>query len=61
MPEWRYNGRVLTPILPTKVYKPPARPKAIARLRLLERLNVGLPGKLTLIFGRRVWQDYPGQ
>ena len=49
MPEWRYNGRVPTPILATKVYKPPARPKTVARLRLLEQLNAGLPGKLTLI------------
>ncbi len=38
-----------TPILATKVYKPPARPKTVARLRLLEQLNAGLPGKLTLI------------
>ncbi len=40
-----------TPILATKLYIPPPRPKVVLRPRLLERLNEGLPagGKLTLI------------
>src|SRR5437870_4711585 len=38
-----------TPILATKLYMPPPRPKAVLRLRLLERLNEGLHRKLTLI------------
>jgi LuxR family transcriptional regulator, maltose regulon positive regulatory protein len=39
------------PILATKLYVPPARPRVISRLRLLERLNEGLTAgrKLTLI------------
>ena len=40
-----------TPILATKLYIPPPRPKAVRRPRLIERLNEGLPAgcKLTLI------------
>ena len=38
-----------TPILATKLYIPPPRPKAVLRPRLIERLNEGLHGKLTLI------------
>jgi LuxR family maltose regulon positive regulatory protein len=38
-----------TPILATKLYVPPPRADAVARTRLIERLNTGLPGKLTLI------------
>ena len=38
-----------TPILATKLYVPPPRPKAVLRPRLIERLNEGLHGKLTLI------------
>ena len=40
-----------TPILATKLYIPPARPKVVPRPRLVERLNAGLPAghKLTLI------------
>jgi|GEM_PF-3079756 len=40
-----------TPILATKLYTPPPRPKAVLRPRLIERLNAGLthgPG-MTLI------------
>jgi LuxR family maltose regulon positive regulatory protein len=40
-----------TPILTTKLYIPPPRPKVVARPRLMERLNEGLkraPG-MTLI------------
>src|SRR5512136_2318314 len=42
---------MLTPILATKLYVPPPRPKVVLRLRLIERLNEGLPAgrKLTLI------------
>ena len=38
-----------TPILATKLYIPPPRPKAVLRPRLIERLNEGRRGKLTLI------------
>jgi LuxR family maltose regulon positive regulatory protein len=38
-----------TPILATKLYIPPPRPKVVPRPRLLERLNEGLHRKLTLI------------
>ena len=40
-----------TPILATKLYIPPPRPKVVLRPRLIERLNEGLPAgrKLTLI------------
>lgn len=39
------------PILATKLYTPPPRPKVVLRPRLIERLNEGLPlgRKLTLI------------
>src|SRR3954451_22862723 len=38
-----------TPILATKLYIPPLRPKVVHRPRLIERLNEGLHRKLTLI------------
>src|ERR1700676_4214814 len=38
-----------TPILATKLYLPRLRPNVVSRPRLLERLNEGLHGKLTLI------------
>src|SRR6266568_1962467 len=38
-----------TPILATKLYIPRLRPKVVSRPRLIERLNEGLHGKLTLI------------
>jgi len=38
-----------TPILATKLYIPPPRPKVVPRPRLVERLNEGLQRKLTLI------------
>ena len=38
-----------TPILATKLFIPPPRPNVVARSRLIERLNEGLHGKLTLI------------
>ncbi|HEY6072974.1 MAG TPA: hypothetical protein VIV15_06140, partial [Anaerolineales bacterium] len=37
------------PILATKLYIPPSRPKVVLRPRLIERLNEGLHRKLTLI------------
>jgi LuxR family maltose regulon positive regulatory protein len=37
------------PILATKLYIPPPRPKVVNRPRLLERLNKGLHSKLTLV------------
>ena len=44
-----YNRFMPTPILATKLYIPPLRPKVILRLRLIEQLNNGLHRKLTLI------------
>ncbi len=38
-----------TPILATKLYVPAHRTKAVFRTRLIDRLNEGLQGKLTLI------------
>src|SRR5512141_1092150 len=38
-----------TPVLATKLYIPPPRPKIVLRSRLIERLNEGLHSKLTLI------------
>src|SRR5437763_15348949 len=38
-----------TPILATKLYIPRLRPNVVLRPRLIERLNQGLHGKLTLI------------
>ena len=38
-----------TPILVTKLYIPPPRPKVVLRPRLIQRLNEGLHGKMTLI------------
>ena len=37
------------PFLSTKLFIPPARPNAVVRSRLIERLKVGLHGKLALI------------
>ena len=44
-----YNQSMSTPILTTKLYIPPPRPKAVHRPHLVERLNDGLHGKLTLV------------
>src|SRR6266581_2239793 len=38
-----------TPILATKLYIPRLRPNVVSRPRLIERLNEGLHGRLTLI------------
>jgi LuxR family transcriptional regulator, maltose regulon positive regulatory protein len=38
-----------TPILATKLYVPPPRPKVVLRPRLIERLNEGLQRRLTLV------------
>src|SRR5665811_839631 len=38
-----------TPLLATKLYIPPPPPKVVLRRRLIERLNEGLHGKLTLV------------
>ena len=38
-----------TPILSTKLYLPPPRSNAVRRPRLIERLNNGLNGRLTLV------------
>jgi LuxR family maltose regulon positive regulatory protein len=39
----------MSPVLTTKLYIPPPRANVVLRRRLLERLNEGLPRKLTLI------------
>ena len=38
-----------TPLLVTKLYRPPPRPTAVPRPRLIARLNAGLPHHLSLI------------
>ena len=38
-----------SPLLTTKLYIPPIRPKLVPRPRLMERLNAGLDRKLTLV------------
>jgi LuxR family maltose regulon positive regulatory protein len=38
-----------TPLLTTKLYVPPSRPRLVSRPRLIERLNSGLHRRLTLI------------
>ncbi len=37
------------PILATKLFIPPPRPRIVTRPRLIDRMNEGLHGKLTLI------------
>ena len=49
-------------LLTTKLQAPPLRTQLVHRPRLIERLNEGLHGKLTLISAaRRLWQDHAGQ
>ena len=38
-----------TPILATKLYVPPPRPRAVLRPRLIERLEEGVHRRLTLL------------
>ena len=45
----QYNRFVSAPIQPPGLFIPLPRPKAVRRPRLIERLNEGLHGKLTLI------------
>jgi LuxR family maltose regulon positive regulatory protein len=40
---------MITPLLTTKLYVPPVRPKLVHRPRLIERLNEGLDRKLALV------------
>jgi LuxR family maltose regulon positive regulatory protein len=40
---------MITPLLKTKLYVPPARPELVSRPHLIERLEAGLDRKLTLI------------
>ncbi|MCA9981914.1 MAG: hypothetical protein KDD89_13810, partial [Anaerolineales bacterium] len=46
-----YNERVTShrPLLQTKLHQPPPRPDIVPRPRLLDQLNDGLRGKLTLV------------
>lgn len=46
---YKYNGRMSTPILTTKLYIPPPRPNVVVRPRLLEQLRAGLHRKLMQI------------
>jgi LuxR family maltose regulon positive regulatory protein len=41
--------KMAVPLLKTKLYTPPLRPEIVARPRLIERLNVGLHRRLTLV------------
>jgi LuxR family transcriptional regulator, maltose regulon positive regulatory protein len=40
---------MVTPVLTTKLYVPPSRPRVVGRPRLIERLNSGVHGNLTLV------------
>jgi len=44
-----YNGAMPTPVIAAKLFIPPPRPSAVARTRLIARLNAGLHRRLTLI------------
>ncbi len=44
-----YNCAMPAPILATKLYMPAPRARVVSRPRLIERLDAGLNGKLTLI------------
>ena len=44
-----YNTRVRTKLIHTKLYVPPIRSALVPRPRLIEILNAGLDGKLTLV------------
>jgi LuxR family transcriptional regulator, maltose regulon positive regulatory protein len=44
-----YNCLMTAPILATKLYMPAPRSRVVARPRLMERLDAGLEGKLTLV------------
>jgi LuxR family maltose regulon positive regulatory protein len=50
-PHWSraYNNRVTNTVLQTKLYIPRTRPSLVHRPRLIEKLNQGLAGKLTLV------------
>ena len=53
-----------TPILATKLYIPPPRPKVVLRPRLIERLNEGLSAGQQAdphLCPRRLWQNHAGQ
>jgi LuxR family maltose regulon positive regulatory protein len=43
------SSAVAVPLLETKLYIPPMRPELVSRPRLIERLNAGLGGRLTLV------------
>lgn len=44
-----YNCAMSAPILATKLYMPALRAEVVSRPRLIERLDAGLDGKLTLV------------
>ena len=43
------TGGMSAPVLTTKLYIPPVRPELVPRPRLIERLNVSMERKLTLV------------
>ena len=44
-----HHGALFPPLLATKLYRPPPRPKGMLRPHLIERLNAGLHRTLTLL------------
>ena len=44
-----HTGAMSPPLLVTKLYRPPPRPKGMLRPHLIERLNAGLHRNLTLL------------
>ena len=49
---WYYCATMITPLLTTKFYIPPARPELVSRPHLVERLNAGLGQNQN--FGRKL-------
>ena len=57
-------GLMPAPILATKLYIPPPRPRRCLRPRLIERLNEGLRAGTQTdphLCPRRLWQNHAGQ
>lgn len=44
-----YNSHVSEILLQTKIHRPPIRPSIVSRPHLIQKLNTGLTGKLTLV------------
>ena len=57
-----YNLLMPAPILATKLYIPPPRPKIVLRPRLIERLNEGMQLQADPhLCPRWLWQNHAGQ